>query len=64
MATLSSAQRSTLERAVVKARDAAEGGVRKRFASLDLTASEAPAGIAAADRALRTGLRRRAIQLG
>lgn len=64
LATLSSAQRSTLERAVVKARDAAEGGVRKRFASLDLTASEAPAGIAAADRALRTGLRRRAIQLG
>src|SRR5688572_4664512 len=64
MTTLTSSDRGKLERAVLAAREAAETGVRKRFASLDLTAAEAPAGLGMEDRALRNGLRERARDLG
>ena len=64
MTTLSSSDRSRLERAVLAARAAAESGVRKRFVALDLAAAEAPGGMSAEDRTLRNALRRRARDLG
>lgn len=62
--TLSGFDRSQLEKAVLKARAAAEAGVGKRFASLALEASVVPEGLSAEDRALRNGLRKRARDLG
>jgi hypothetical protein len=64
MTTLTSAQRSTLEKAVLKARSVAERGVRKRFSALQLTETASPADLPEADRALWRSLRRRAIALG
>jgi hypothetical protein len=64
MATLGSRERGVLERAVLAARSMAEGAVRKRFASLDLTRAAAPAGMSAEDRSLRTALRHCAADLG
>lgn len=64
MVTLSSGQRTVLERVVLRAREVAERGVRKRFAALDLTGTAAPAGLTGDDRALRNALRDRARKLG
>ncbi len=62
--TLSASDRARLEKAVLRARTAAERAVAKRFASLALDAAVAPDGLSEDDRALRRGLRRRARDLG
>lgn len=62
--TLTSSDRSQLEKAVLKARGAAERAVAKRFASLALDASGPPEGLSEDERALRNGLRKRARDVG
>jgi len=62
--TLSSSDRSQLEKAVLAARGVAERAVGKRFAGLALSAAVVPDGLSADDRALRNGLRKRARDLG
>lgn len=64
MVTLSGSDRSQLEKAVLKARDVSEEGVRKRLAAMDLTHEERPAGIKDDANELRKALRVRARHLG
>src|SRR5688572_18561546 len=64
MVTLSPTDRSTLEKAVLRARAVAERAVQKRFAALDLAHEDRPAGISDEENALRRALREHARNLG
>lgn len=64
MPPLPSELRRDLERAVVRAREAAEAGAKASLAVLGVAAGAAPAGLTGDDRDLRTALRARGRSLG